>query len=164
MRHGTTRRMSGDEFDEHSTVVHSVFDPSPIDAGFSVEVTNGVDRGRTLLLTGLTPSRRRPQRSSTARTDRHSASRWLSRCHGGSAPKWRAFLRERATGRELHMAVVAAAIRGRYHLMIKAMEAAKVEPVVIEDLVEIGRDLGLEQGRAEGIEKGRAEGVDAVRS
>lgn len=62
------------------------------------------------------------------------------------------------------MAVVAAAIRGRYHLMIKAMEAAKVEPVVIEDLVEIGRDLGLEQGRAEGIEKGRAEGVDAVRS
>jgi hypothetical protein len=77
-------------------------------------------------------------------------------------------LRDHATGRELHMAVVAAAIRGRYNLMIKAMEAAKIEPVVIEDLVEIGRDMGLaegvEKGRAEGVEKGRAEGVEAARA
>jgi predicted transposase YdaD len=77
-------------------------------------------------------------------------------------------LRDHATGRELHMAVVAAAIRGRYSLMIKAMEAAKIQPVVIEDLVEIGRDMGLaegvEKGRAEGVEKGRAEGVEKGRA
>jgi hypothetical protein len=73
-------------------------------------------------------------------------------------------LRDHASGRELHMAVVAAAIRGRYNLMIKAMEAAKIQPVVIEDLVEIGRDLGLAEGRAEGVEKGRAEGVEKGRA
>jgi len=39
--------------------------------------------------------------------------------------------------------------------MIKAMEAAKMEPVVIEDLVRIGEDLGIERGRAEGIEAAR---------
>jgi predicted transposase YdaD len=73
-------------------------------------------------------------------------------------------VRDRGTGRELHMAVVAAAVRQKYHQMIEAMEAAKVEPVVIEDLVEIGRDMGLETGRAEGIETGRAEGIEAARA
>jgi flagellar biosynthesis/type III secretory pathway protein FliH len=44
------------------------------------------------------------------------------------------------------------------------MDTAKLEPVVIQDLVEIGRDLGLEQGRAEGVEQGRAEGVEQGRA
>ncbi len=68
-------------------------------------------------------------------------------------------LRDGATGRELHMAVVAAAVRKRYHQMIKAMEAAKIEPVVIEDLV----DIGVDMGRADGIQEGRVEGIQAAR-
>jgi len=73
-------------------------------------------------------------------------------------------LADRASGRELHMAVVAAAIGKRYHQMIKAMQAAKIDPVVIEDLVEIGVDMGVEKGRAEGIETGRAEGIETGRA
>jgi hypothetical protein len=77
-------------------------------------------------------------------------------------------LRERGTGRQFHMAVVAAATCGRYHEMIKAMEAAKIEPVVIEDLVEIGRDMGFDEGMAEGVAQGITQGVaqviDAARS
>jgi hypothetical protein len=69
-----------------------------------------------------------------------------------------------ATKRELHMAAVAARLCGRYAEMIRAMQAAKIDPVIIEDLVEIGRDMGLEQGRAEGIERGRAEGIERGRA
>jgi hypothetical protein len=68
-------------------------------------------------------------------------------------------LRERGTGRQFHMAVVAAATCGRYHQMIKAMEAAKIEPVVIEDLVEIGRDMGFDEGMARGM----TQGIEAAR-
>jgi hypothetical protein len=64
-------------------------------------------------------------------------------------------LRERGTGRQFHMAVVAAATCKRYHQMIKAMEAAKIEPVVIEDLVEIGRDMGFDEGVTQGVEAAR---------
>jgi hypothetical protein len=50
---------------------------------------------------------------------------------------------------ERHMAVVAAAMRGRYDCMVTAMEQAKLEPVVIEDLVKFGEDRGrLEEGRS----------------
>lgn len=70
---------------------------------------------------------------------------------------------DRASDRELHMAVVAAAMRRRYHLMIHAMQAANVEPVVIEDLVRIGEDLGIEKGLEQGRAEGRAEGIDAAR-
>jgi len=50
---------------------------------------------------------------------------------------------------ERHMAVVAAAMRGRYESMVKAMEQANLEPVIIEDLVKFGEDRGrLEEERS----------------
>ncbi|MFT3773095.1 MAG: hypothetical protein QM820_47550 [Minicystis sp.] len=49
----------------------------------------------------------------------------------------------RATWPERHMAVVAAATRGRYESMVTAMEQANLEPVVIEDLVHFGEDRGV---------------------
>jgi hypothetical protein len=48
-----------------------------------------------------------------------------------------------ASWAERHMAVVAAAMRGRYESMVIAMEQANLEPVVIEDLVKFGEDRGL---------------------
>jgi hypothetical protein len=62
-----------------------------------------------------------------------------------------ASLRTRDAGwAERHMAVVAAAVRGRYNEMVNAMEQANMEPVIIEDLVNFGEDRGLEKGhRAE---------------
>lgn len=47
-----------------------------------------------------------------------------------------------ASWAERHMAVVAAAMRGRYESMVRAMEQANLEPVVIEDLVKFGEDRG----------------------
>jgi len=58
-----------------------------------------------------------------------------------------------ASWAERHMAVVAAAMRGRYKSMVRAMEQASLEPVVIEDLVKFGEDRGLKRG----IKKGRRE-------
>jgi hypothetical protein len=55
----------------------------------------------------------------------------------------------RASWPERHMAVVAAAMRGRYESMVKAMEHANLEPVIIEDLVRFGEDRGYERGRIE---------------
>jgi hypothetical protein len=58
---------------------------------------------------------------------------------------------------ERHMAVVAAAMRGRYESMVTAMEQANLEPVIIEDLVKFGEDRGYERGRLEGrLEEERA--------
>jgi hypothetical protein len=51
---------------------------------------------------------------------------------------------------ERHMAVVAAAMRGRYESMVTAMEQVNLEPVIIEDLVKFGEDRGYERGRLEG--------------
>jgi hypothetical protein len=56
----------------------------------------------------------------------------------------------RASWPERHLAVVAAAMRGRYDQMVSAMEQASLEPVIIEDLVKFGEDRGLEKGREEG--------------
>jgi len=50
---------------------------------------------------------------------------------------------------ERHMAVVAAAMRGRYKSMVMAMEQANLGPVIIEDLVKFGEDQGYERGRLE---------------
>jgi len=47
------------------------------------------------------------------------------------------------------MAVVAAAMRGRYESVATAMEQANLEPVIIEDLVKFGEDRGYERGRLE---------------
>jgi hypothetical protein len=48
----------------------------------------------------------------------------------------------RASWPERHMAVVAAAMRGRYESMVTAMEQANLEPIIIEDLVKFGEDRG----------------------
>ncbi|MFO0758261.1 MAG: hypothetical protein U0359_17335 [Byssovorax sp.] len=53
-----------------------------------------------------------------------------------------------ASWAERHMAVVAAAMRGRYHSMVNAMEQMSLEPVIIEDLVKFGEDLGFDEGAA----------------
>jgi hypothetical protein len=64
----------------------------------------------------------------------------------------------RASWAERHMAVVAAATRGRYKSMVRAMEQANLEPVVIEDLVKLGEDRGEKKGLKKGLKKGRLEG------
>jgi hypothetical protein len=61
-----------------------------------------------------------------------------------------ALLRPGASSREPAMAGVAAATRGRYLSLVSAMERAKMEPLIIEDLVDFGYDQGLEEGRVEG--------------
>jgi hypothetical protein len=53
-----------------------------------------------------------------------------------------------------HMAVVAAASQGRYDSMINAMEEQGIEPVIIEDIILIGRDQGIKIGKDEGIKIG----------
>jgi hypothetical protein len=47
-----------------------------------------------------------------------------------------------ASWAERHMAVMAAAMRKRYKVMVAAMEQANLEPVIIEDLVKFGKDMG----------------------
>ncbi|HEX2690554.1 MAG TPA: hypothetical protein VHN14_28255 [Kofleriaceae bacterium] len=64
---------------------------------------------------------------------------------------------------ERHMAVVAAAMRGRYESMVTAMEQANLEPVIIEDLVKFGEDRGYERGRLVGEEQGRLVGEERGR-
>jgi hypothetical protein len=61
----------------------------------------------------------------------------------------------KASYNQRHMAVIAAATRGRYEEMVKAMDRAQMEPIVIEDLVRFGEDRGMEKG----IEKGLAQGL-----
>lgn len=67
-----------------------------------------------------------------------------------------------ASWAERHMAVVAAAMRGRYKSMVKAMEDVNLEPVVIEDLVKIGEDRGMRKGRV-AEERGTLRRVLALR-
>jgi hypothetical protein len=50
-----------------------------------------------------------------------------------------------------HMAVIAAAVSGRYDAMVKAMERQHLEPIIIEDLVLFGEDRGVARGRSEGL-------------
>jgi hypothetical protein len=59
-----------------------------------------------------------------------------------------------------HMAVVCAATQGRYDAMLEAMASEGLEPIVIEDLVKFGQDLGLQQGREQGREQGLAQGLE----
>lgn len=70
----------------------------------------------------------------------------------------RALAERRATFWERHMAVVAAASRGRYKEMVAAMERAKLEPVIVEDLVRFGMEQGFEEGQEKGREQGREQG------
>ena len=65
-----------------------------------------------------------------------------------------------ATFAERHMAAVAALMRGRYKEMVMAMDAANLAPVIIEDLVKYGEDLGIEKGMERGMEKGLEQGIE----
>ena len=56
------------------------------------------------------------------------------------------------------MAVVAAATQGRYKEMVEAMAHENLEPVLIEDLVHIGEDLGYSKGHEAGHKEGHKEG------
>ncbi len=56
------------------------------------------------------------------------------------------------------MAVIAAAMQGRYDLMVNAMELEGLEPVIIEDLVKLGEDRGEKRGEARGEARGLARG------
>jgi hypothetical protein len=69
----------------------------------------------------------------------------------------------KASWAERHMAVVAALSAGRYKSMVKAMEDANLEPVIIEDLVKFGEDRGVRKGRKEGRQEGRQEGLEEGR-
>ncbi|MGZ3419243.1 MAG: hypothetical protein ACXVEF_39165 [Polyangiales bacterium] len=46
---------------------------------------------------------------------------------------------------------------------MRAMERANMEPVIIEDLVDYGYDLGLAEGIERGIEQGIEQGIEAGR-
>jgi hypothetical protein len=52
-----------------------------------------------------------------------------------------------------HMAMVCAATQDRHQVMLEAMSHVGAERVIIEDLVEFGKDQGLAQGRLEGEAK-----------
>ena len=70
-----------------------------------------------------------------------------------------ALARGGATWRQRQMALIAATVGGLYTTMARAMEAAGMEPVVIEDFVKFGEDRGLEQGLEQGREQGREQGA-----
>jgi hypothetical protein len=70
-----------------------------------------------------------------------------------------ALARPGASEREKTMAAVAAHTRGRYPSLMAAMERAKMEPVIIQDLVDIGYDQGLAEGIERGIEQGIEQGI-----
>jgi hypothetical protein len=60
----------------------------------------------------------------------------------------------------LYMACMAAAANGRYNHMTEAMQKARVEPVIVEELVRYGFDQGIEQGIEKGIEQGIEKGIE----
>ena len=65
-----------------------------------------------------------------------------------------ALVRTQASWYRRHMAVVCAMTQGRYRVMVNAMEQRSLEPVIIEDLVKYGHDLGEAKGKAEGKAEG----------
>lgn len=73
----------------------------------------------------------------------------------------------RASLRRFQLAAAAARAHSaaRFDAMLRAMNAQGVEAVIIEDLVKIGEDIGmekgLEKGRAEGLKEGKANGLRA---
>jgi hypothetical protein len=64
-----------------------------------------------------------------------------------------------ATWLERHMAVVAAMMQGRYKTMTKVLEELKMEPIIIEDFVKYGEDIGFKRGIKKGLRKGIREGI-----
>lgn len=61
-------------------------------------------------------------------------------------------LRDQNAGwQRLLICAAVAGAAGRYDAMISAMQRAQLEPPIIEDLVQFGRERGIELGRTEGI-------------
>ena len=73
-----------------------------------------------------------------------------------------ALARAGASPREALMAAVVATSCGRYPDLVRAMERADMQPVIIEDLVDYGYEQGLEEGIEKGIERGLDEGQRAA--
>jgi hypothetical protein len=73
-----------------------------------------------------------------------------------------ALVARNASWAERHMAVMAAATRKRYEVMVTAMEQANLEPVIIEDLVKFGEDRGLEKGMETGFRSGERSALRRV--
>jgi hypothetical protein len=78
---------------------------------------------------------------------------------------WR-LVEDGATLRQWTMALVAARVGRRYEEMKAAMRKTPMEPVIIEDLVNIAEEIkleaweeGLAEGRAKGLAEGRAKGL-----
>lgn len=69
-----------------------------------------------------------------------------------------------ASPRRRYMAAVAALMRSAYRFdrLAEAAKEQHMEPIMIEDLVKFGEDLGLEAGRAQGKAEGKAEDVLAI--
>lgn len=66
--------------------------------------------------------------------------------------------------REFEIAAVLATTTGRYDAMVSSMQRAKVETVILEDLVHFGEDRGFARGVQEGREQGIEQGIEQGRS
>jgi hypothetical protein len=65
-----------------------------------------------------------------------------------------ALRRRNATEQECEFALVAAAMRGRYKEMVKAMKRERLKPVVSIDLLRYSEDVGYAKGRKRGTREG----------
>jgi flagellar biosynthesis/type III secretory pathway protein FliH len=67
-----------------------------------------------------------------------------------------------ATWNQWRVAGLVAMARGRYKEMVKAMQKTKVEPAVVIEFVEYGRDR-YQRGLRRGIKQGLQQGVEQAR-
>lgn len=65
-----------------------------------------------------------------------------------------ALVRTGASWYRRHMAAVCALSQGRLRVMVDAMAQRNLEPVIIEDLVKYGEEIGFEKGEQTGLDKG----------
>jgi hypothetical protein len=65
-----------------------------------------------------------------------------------------ALARRGAEPRKRAMAAMAALTVGRYDPLMRALEQKDMEPVILEDFVDYGYDLGLEAGEHRGLVEG----------
>lgn len=72
-----------------------------------------------------------------------------------------ALAREGSDEHEKILAGMAATLTGRHAALVRAMERANMQPVIIEDLVDYGYDLGLQAVIERGMERAILELADA---